>query len=194
MSAASKPRRSRGPVGQEIFAKVLGFFCCVGLPLFISAIAPISVVRLGWQNERVTAEITNRVFYLIPYRRVVLDGVQSVDDRFHEGELIRDRDRDSSTGRRREHRAEDESFLVLHGPDRAEEVSVSPINIRSTVEKAQAFLAQPNSGGLRLTVVANWKFGVIIPILLSPLLLLYLAGLVLVIWRLVRPRTSKPAQ
>lgn len=125
------------------------------------------------------AELTTRVFYAFPYRRMEVGEVRSVDDRFHAGELVRNRD---SSGPR-EQRAESESFLVVHGREGAAEVPVSPVNIRGVIEKAQAFLAQSAEQDLRLTVVANWKFGVVLPILLSPLLILYAAGIVLTLWR-----------
>jgi hypothetical protein len=166
-------------LGQAVFAQVLGFVCCVGLPVFVSALAPVSVVHFERREERVRAELTTRVFYAFPYRRVEVEEVRSVDDRFHAGELVRRRD---GSGRR-EQRAENESFLVVHGREGAAEVSVSPVNIRGVVEKAQAFLAQPAERDLRLTVVANWKFGVFLPILLGPLLLIYLAGIFLTLWR-----------
>ena len=185
MSAGSERGRSRGPLGQKIFVQVLGFFCCVCLPLLVSAIAPVSVVQLTWHNERVSADVTTRSFYFIPYRHVVVDEVLSVDDRVIQGKTTRDRDR-------REHTSESEAFLVFHGPDTAAKVSVSPVNLRDALEKARAFIAQPNSAGLRLTVVANWKFGVIAPLLLSPLLLIYLIGITLTIWRWLSRKQSSP--
>lgn len=180
---------SRSPAGQKVFAQVLGFFCCVGLPAFISAIAPVSVVHFERRDaERVSAELTTRVFYAFPYRRVKVEEVRSVGDRFHAGEVIRNRD---GSGRR-EQRAESESFLVVHGREGAAEVPVSPVNIRSVVERAQAFLTQPAQPELRLIVVANWKFGVFLPILLSPLLILYLAGIFLTLWRWINRVSSSP--
>jgi hypothetical protein len=173
-------------LGQAIFAQVLGFVCCVILPVFVSAIAPVSVVHFERRNDLIRAELTTRVFYAFPYRRVTVEEVRSVDDRFHAGEVIRDRDRSG----RRDQRAEDESILVVHGRDGAAEVQVSPVNIRGVIEKAQAFLAQPAEKDLRLTVVANWKFGVVLPILLSPLLILYVAGVVLTLWRWGTRRSS----
>lgn len=165
-------------MGQKIFVQFLGFFCCVILPAFVSAIAPASVVRFTRENERVTAELSTRIYYAIPYRRVTVEDVRSVDDRFHAGTTVRDRDS------RREHQSEGESFLVVHGRDAQAEVSVSPVNIREVLAKAQTFLADPEQTRLSLTVVANWKFGVIAPLLLSPLPILYAVGLMVGAWRL----------
>lgn len=175
-------------MGQKVFAQVLGFFVCVLLPAFVSGIAPVSVVHFTRQNERVTAELSTRVFYAIPYRRVTVEDVVAVDDRFHQGELVRDRH-----DRNREHRSESESFLVVHGRSagEGEEVSVSPVNIRDVVAKAEAFLKQPGQAELKLTVVANWKFGVIAPLLLSPLVILYVVGMLLAVWRAARKLARK---
>ncbi len=181
MSAGSKRPRSRTPAGQKVFAQILGFFCCVCLPAFISALAPVSVIQLTRQNEQVVADLSTRLFYFIPYRHVVVEDVREVDDRFHAGELVRDHDRDGG----REHRTESESFLVVHGRESTSEVPVSPMNIRGAVEKARSFLKQPDQTNLRITVVANWKFGVVIPLLLSPLTILYMAGISLAVWRLL---------
>ncbi len=118
----------------------------------------------------------------------MIEDVVEVDDRFHEGELVRDHDGNG----RRDHYSESESFLVVHGRDKAAEVPVSPINIRGARDKARAFLKTPGEESLRITVVANWKFGVAFPLLLSPLLVLYLAGLSLAVWRfLVGNRKSR---
>ena len=181
--------RSRVLSAQGFFAKVLGFFCCVGLPAFISAIAPISVTHFVRENERVTAHASTRVFYAIPYRRVTIDDVTAVDDRFHEGELLRRSSSDSGFSRRQ--RAEDESFLVIHGRDAVAEIPTSPINIRGLLQQANEFLKHPERAELKLTSVANWKFGVVIPLILSPLALLYIVGLMLTIGRFFVRLTRK---
>lgn len=174
-------------MSQKVTAQILGFFCCVGLPAFISAIAPVSVVHLVRENERVTADLTTRIFYAFPYRHAIVQDVKSVDDRFHEGERIRGRNGEPN------HNAEDESFLVLHGASDAAEVPVSPINIQAAVAKVATFLSQPTPREQRITVVANWKFGVFLPLLLSPLAILYLVGLVLTVFRWI-VRLNRPAR
>ena len=50
--------------------------------------------------------------------------------------------------------------LVMHGRDKAAEVPVSPINIRGARDQARTYLKSPGQESLRITVVANWKFGV----------------------------------
>lgn len=171
--------RSSG-IGQKIFVQFLGFFVCLVLPAFVSAIAPSSVVVFTRENERVTAELSTRIYYVIPYRRVRIEDVRAVDDRHHAGTRVRDR-----SNPRRDHQSESESFLVVQGRDADAEVSVSPVNIREVLAKAEAFLKDPAQAHLKLTVVANWKFGVIAPALLSPLPIAYLVGLLIGLWKLV---------
>jgi len=173
--------RPRATPAQKIFPQILGFFCCVGLPVFMTVLAPVSIVRLTRQNDRVIADLSTHALYAIPYRHMVIEDVVEVDDRFHEGELVRDHDGNG----RRDHYSESEAFLVVHGRDNAAEVPVSPINIRGARDKARAFLKAPGEQSLRIAVVANWKFGVVFPLLLSPLLVLYLVGLSMAVWRFV---------
>ncbi len=72
---------------------------------------------------------------------------------------------------------EDEAFLEF-AEDGTAEVSVSPVNIKSTVDRSEAFLKDPSATELKLTVIANWKFGLFAGGLVSLLTVLYVVGLI----------------
>lgn len=175
------PRRFRQDSNR--FAYVLGFVGCVLFPAFVTAIAPVSVTHFERQGQEIVARAKVNLLFVIPYHRVWIDGVTAVDDRFHEGELSLDRFAGESTTH--QVRSEDEAFLVIHGRNGQAEVSVSPANIRSVLEKARTFLATPTERELRLVTVANWKFGVLAGGLLSLLTVLYLIGVLISLWRVI---------
>jgi hypothetical protein len=169
--------------GSNRFAYIVGFVFCVLFPAFVTGIAPVSVTRFERQGQEIVARSSANLLFVIPYRRVQVDGVTAVDDRFHEGELSVDHSAGDSIPR--QVRSEDEAFFVIHGRNGQAEVSVSPASIGSVMEKARAFLATPTERELRLVTVANWKFGVIAGGFLSLFTVLYLVGVVISLWRLI---------
>ena len=176
----SSPSLGRG-AGSGLFVQVLGFVVCIGVPAFITAIAPVCVTHFHREGDRVTARTAWNVFYVIPYRVATVDPVTGVADRFHGGSYSRNKSND-----RHRTKSEDESFLVIHGPDQEAEAYVSPVNLKSTLAQAQSFLTDPQQTSLRLVTVANWKFSVIFSIPFVLLTLLYLLGIILSIWRGLR--------
>jgi hypothetical protein len=181
--------KTRGKASGGLFVHVLGFLCCLAMPAFWTAIAPVSFTTFTREEGKVRAVARQNLFFVIPYRTSVIEDVKEVDDRFRQGELVRS----SIDGERRKHRSESESFLVIHGAGAGEivEVPVSPVNAKSAVEKARAFLGDLNQSKTRLITVANWKFSVIGGIFVTLLAMLYVTGVILSVfrffWRLVTP-------
>jgi hypothetical protein len=72
------------------------------------------------------------------------------------------------------------------------EVSVSPVNVKNTLKKAEDFLSDPAQTKVRLITVANWKFSVIGGCFVTLLAMLYVTGVIMSIlrfmWRLVKPK------
>jgi hypothetical protein len=162
-----------------------GFFFCVGFPALVTAIAPISWVRLTRSEDRVHARAQTCLLFVFPYNTQTLNDVIGVGDRFVRGERIRRQSRETNN------RTEDQAFLVLHGGDRDVEVSISPVNVESAQRRVEEFLADSAQPNLRLIAVANWKFSIIAGGLISLLTLLYAVGVVasilLGVHRLLRP-------
>lgn len=146
---------------------------CVGFPALVTAIAPISWVRFERRDGKVSATVHTCLLFVIPYKNQTVVTVTGIGDRFVAGTVTRER----RCGGDRTTKSEDEGFLVIRGNDHDAEVPVTPFNLKSVIERSEAFLHDDNATELKLFVVANWKFSVITGGLISLLTVLYIAGL-----------------
>lgn len=167
--AIPKPKVRTSPGGM-IFGHVILLVFCVGLPVLFTAAAPLAQIQLSREGGKVNAEVSKRLLFVIPYSHTTLRDVQSVGDRKVAGSVERHW---HSEGKRTTTRTEDSAFLELEGGDGKAKVEVSPVNIESVTQRVNAFLDDTSQPALRMTVVANWKFGVIAGGLLSLLTVLY---------------------
>lgn len=144
-------------LGEMMFGHFILFVACVALPAFFTAVAPISVVTLTRANgsAAVSARISTRLLFLILYKVTTIEEVTAIGDHFVHGGQSERRPGDTRTTR-----TEDEAFLVIAGTSGEAKVPVSPVNIQNVEEAAGTFLNHPQQRTLKLTVVANWKFGV----------------------------------
>lgn len=163
------------------FVHLLGFLCCLVMPAFWTAIAPVATTSLTREDGKVRAVARHNLFFVIPYRTAVVEDLRKVNDRYESGDLVWSR----RNGERHKHRTEAESFLVLHGEGKAEpvEVSVSPVNRKSAVKKVEDFLKDPSQTKTRVITVANWKFSVIGGVFVTLLATLYVTGVILSVFR-----------
>lgn len=160
-----------GLIGSQLIA----LFFCVGFPGICTAVAPVSWVKFQRNGDRVSARAQVCVFFVIPYKTMIVDSVDGIGDRFKAGTESYDRRRAPND---RVTKSEDQGFLVIHGADQVAEVSVSPVDLKSVVERSEAFLKDPQATELKMFVVANWKFSVIMGGLTSLLTVLYVVGVV----------------
>ncbi len=158
-----------------VFQQLLALGVCVGVPALVTAIAPVSWVKLERQEGRVKADAQTCLLFVVPYKTSTVDPVTGFGDRFAAGTVTRER----RPGPDRETKSEDEGFLVIEGPGQSAEVSVSPVSLGGVLDKANGFLEDSQAAELRLFVVANWKFSVIGGGLISLLTVLYVAGVTL---------------
>jgi hypothetical protein len=165
-----KPPEKVTTLREKLFGHAILILACVVLPGFCMLIAPLSVVQLTREDGSVRAEVSKRVWFIIPYRHQTVAPVVAIGDSFHSGEWNPNNDGNGGSTR-----SEDSATLVIHGP-RGDpvEVEVSPVNIHDVVRKADDFLEHSGQSKLRLIVVANWKFGVFAGGFLSLLTLFYL--------------------
>lgn len=169
VSSKSKSRKT------TFSSLAIGFVACVIFPGFVTAIAPVSWIRFERAGDFVSATTQTCVFFVIPYKTQHVSPVIGIGDHFIAGTLSSRRPGQSERDRTR---SEDEAFLEIHGEETSAEISVSPVNIKSVVERSESFLKDPSAKELRLTVIANWKFGLFAGGFVSLLTLLYVAGLV----------------
>jgi hypothetical protein len=185
---SARADKSGRTAGGGFFVHLIGFMCCLVMPAFWTAIAPVSFTTMTRESGKVRAVARQNLFFVIPYRTSVVEDVQNVDDRFHQGEIVRTR----INGERHKHRSESESFLAIYGTGEPVELPVSPLNAKSTVSKAEDFLRDPRQARIRLITVANWKFSVIGGVFVTLLAMLYLTGVILsafrFLGRLMNPR------
>lgn len=156
-----------------MIVQLLGLLCFVGLPSLVTAMAPVSWIKWQRSGERVSAHAKTCLFFVIPFRTVVIDPVTRVGRRTISGRLAERR-----SDRNAHHRSEDEGFLVIQGEDQSAEVPVTPFNLKSVIEKSEAFLKDSEAVDLKMFVVANWKFSVIAGGLASLLTAVYVGGVI----------------
>ncbi|MCB1044725.1 MAG: hypothetical protein KDC35_17410 [Acidobacteria bacterium] len=165
-----KQQQQNGP-----FAYFMGALCCVGLPAFVTAVAPVTYLSFQRHENTVTATARICFFFVVPYATKSQTNVANVGTRHHAGTYER------KPGETHHVKSEDESFLVVQSPEGTFDVSVSPVNINDKLSQAEAFLADPSAKSLKLTCVSNWKFAVFAGGTLSLLTLAYLFGVLVAI-------------
>lgn len=169
-TSAATPRTLTG----KIISHIIGLLFCVGLPAFVTAIAPVAWLKLNRQGEQVSAHADTCLLFFIPYKTRTIDSVTELDQRSQSGSYTRHR----RSGPDRYTQSEDQGFLILRGPAQEIEVEVTPHDIDGVEEKVEAFMKDRSATELKLFLVANWKFSVIAGGLVSLLTLLYVGGAV----------------
>jgi hypothetical protein len=151
------------------------FLACVVLPALFTTAAPVSVIQFDREPDgTVSARVSTRCLFVIPFRRVRVDDVVSVSGWRNEGSL----NRTGFSGSRRSVQSEDSAFLAIEGRNTAAEIEVSSASINRVLARSHAFLDNAAERHLRLIVIANWKFGLLAGGFLSLLTVLYLACVV----------------
>lgn len=169
---------SKSPAGL-LASHLLGLLICVGLPALVTAIAPVSWVRFHREDGHVTATAKTCLLFVVPYRTVVVHSPVHAGRRDVSGTYARTK---RGAGQRDVYtKSEDEGFLVIEGAEQFAEVPVTPHDLKSVIEKSQAFLDNPQATELKMFVVANWKFSIIAGGLVSLLTVLYVVGIALTI-------------
>ncbi len=162
-----------------VLYQALGMLVVFGFPGAWTAAAPVSWVKFTRSEGRVTARAQTCVFFVIPYKTVTVDPVIGIGDRSVTGSTRTER----RSGTDRKVKSEDMGYLAINGPEDSAEVPVTPHNLKSVTQRAEAFLKDPLSTELKFGVVANWKFSVIGGGLVSLLPLIYLGACAFVVFR-----------
>ena len=163
-----------------LITQSIAFVFCVLFPAFLTAVAPVSWISFQRQGDKVLATSRTCTLFFIPYHVQTIDPVVGVGDHSISGTSSR------RTGSRESVKSEDQAFLMINGEgEQVAKVAVSPVNIESVKERAEAFLKDSRSTKLNLFVVANWKFGIFGGGLISLLTVLYVVGVTLAIFQAI---------
>jgi len=158
-------------------------FCIPGLFLtFVAPSAVIELTRVG--EERVDVTVVRKVLFVVPISERRIEGLLAPKSQVIDGGVIREGRR--STGKI-VGEAEDEGVLVLEGlGGESLDVHISPKSLDDTQDEIQYFLTEGNEPSMRLWVVSNWKFGLILP---GGILVFCLAIFLAASWSII---TGKP--
>lgn len=160
-------------LGGQIITQFLAVLVCVLVPAAVTAIAPVSWIKLQRQGDHVTARAETCLLFFIPFRSVTVDPMTTVSQREVSGTYTRHirRGTDHYT------QSEDEGFVSLVGPKSEVQVPVTPHDIDAVTRELDAFLKDPHSTKLSKFVVANWKFSIGAGGLVSLLTVLYVGSI-----------------
>ena len=155
---------------------------------FISYVAPVRVLVLQREDGGVVrAEVTQRLWLVVPHRMRVLRGIASVAARrVQQPAYVEPARPDGEEARWIT--PEEEGILVLSGANGALELSVSPANLDRTERRISGFLTGSDPR-LRLWLVSNWKVAVIAQAVVMVPALLILLG---VVWDLAKAASPEP--
>ena len=183
--AARVPRRLSWR-GVAVSVSVAVGFLAFGA--FISYVAPVRVLVLQREDGGVVrAEVTQRLWLIVPHRMRVLRGVASVAARrVQQPAYVEPARPDGEEARWIT--PEEEGILVLSGANGALELSVSPANLDRTERRISGFLTGSDPR-LRLWLVSNWKVAVIAQAVVMVPALLILLG---VVWDLAKAASPEP--
>lgn len=160
------------------FRLIKALFGCMVLffipALFITFTVPSFTIELTRVNqERVDATVLKNLIFIFPVSKYTVTNLVKIESETIDGGLSRE-----GTGE-----AEDEGLLLLKGvQDESIEVYISPRNLDAVEEEVQYFITESKEPFLRLWVVSNWKFGVVLP---GGILLFGLAAFLSSVWAII---------
>ena len=172
----------------KAFLGCTALFCIPGLIItFMAQSAAIELIRIN--RERVDAAVVKKVLFIIPISNSKAASLLSSESQIMDGGLIRQGGSSASSTGKITGEAEDEGILMLHGQKgESIEVNISPENPDDVKNEINYFITESTELSLRLWVVSNWKFGVILP---GGILLFCLAVFFLSAWSIITGMETK---
>ena len=157
----------------------------LGLGAIVSLLAPVHVLTLRRQGSQdVSADVSQRVLFVIPVRGKTVAGITSVSTRTYAAQPGPQR----ATNPADEVRPELQAFLVLEVDGPSVDIPASPADVETIARSVRDFLAGLEPV-LRVRIVSNWKVGTVLVALVSLPGLLILVGVAhdIASWRPRRP-------
>jgi hypothetical protein len=158
-----------------IIGHLIGVLFCIGVPAVVTAIAPVSWVKLQRHEGQVTAHAEVCLMFFIPYSTAEVSAVEHVRRRDVKGKRRLDKIIVGKPDRYR--KAEDQGFMVIEGKTQLTEVPATPADLTAWLQQAQAFLKDERASELKLFMPANWTFSIIGGGLVSLLTVLYFGSM-----------------
>ncbi len=160
-------------------------FCIPGA--IITFGVPSFTIELTRVNpERVDATVSKNLLFIVPISRYTATNLIDTESEVIDGGVIRRSGSTASTGSstgKITGEAEDNGLLLLKGREGEPiEVEISPVNLDDVEDEIRYFITESKEPSLRLWVVSNWKFGVILP---GGILLFWVAAFFIGMWSLI---------
>ncbi|MCE9520407.1 MAG: hypothetical protein K8R87_12750 [Verrucomicrobia bacterium] len=163
----------------RIFTHIITFGLCVALPVVVMCIMPVASTTFTRTGDTISAIVTRKVFFIIPFLTETVEQVKGVDDQYQAGTQSKTtRSGPVNDPMRPETRSESMSWLVIQGRFTSVEVPVSPANIDEVRRRARDFLQDETQSELRIFTVANWKISVITGAVLTLLTTIYVGSMI----------------
>ena len=167
-------------------------FCIPGA--LITACVPSFTIELTRVNpERVDAAVSRNLLFVVPILRYTATNLVDTESEVIDGGLIRRSGSTTSSGSSTGKvvgEAEDNGLLFLKGRkgEPPIEVEISPVNLYDVEDEIQYFITESKEPSLRLWVVSNWKFGVLLP---GGILLFWMVIASMTVWSIITGKELK---
>ncbi len=167
-------------------------FCIPGA--IITACVPSFTIELTRVNsERVDAAVSRNLLFIVPISRYTATNLVGTESVVIDGGVIRRSGSTTSSGSSTGKivgEAEDNGILLLKGQEGEPpiEVEISPVNLDDVEDEIRYFITEGKEPSLRLWVVSNWKFGVILP---GGILVFWIVVASMAVWSIITGKEWK---
>mgnify|MGYP005807000819 CR=1 FL=1 len=186
METTIKKKRSKLFELMRTLYSFIIIFCIPGA--IITFGVPSYTIELTRVNpERVDATVSRNSLFIVPISRYTATNLIDTESEVIDGGLIRrsgsTASSSSSTGKITGE-AEYNGSLLLKGREGEPpiELEISPVNLYDVEDEIQYFITEGKELSLRLWVVSNWKFGVILP---GGILLFWVVVFCMAVWSII---------
>jgi len=182
MGTKMKKKRSKPFELMRTLYSFVIIFCIPGA--LITSCVPSFTIELTRVNpERIDATVSRNLLFIVPISRYTATNLVDTESEVMDGGVIRRNGK--ITGE-----AEDNGILLLKGREGEApiEVEISPVNLDDVEDKIHYFITESKEPSLRLWVVSNWKFGVLLP---GGILLFWMVVASMAVWSIITGKELK---
>ena len=133
--------------------------------------------------ERVDATVSKNLLFIVPISKYTATNLVDTESEVIDGGVIRRSGSTGSSTGKITGEAEDNGLLLLKEREgESIEVYISPVNLDDVEDDIHYFITEGKEPSLRLWVVSNWKFGVILP---GGILLFWVVVFCMTVWSII---------